>query len=267
MKKLLLFTSVIIAGTLTAQTTIYSENFGVGQANNPLVNVYNGYQNTNITYSGNADIRTTTPSEGYTNASGSGCVFIGAVTANPEKYLLIEGINTTNFKNITLAIGHYKGTNTGNNELKIEVSENGTNWLQLNYTRPIGTGTSTWLLIKPEGIIPTTNNLKIKFTNTINSNVGFRIDDILLSGENTLGLTDLTKNELKIYPTIITDGIFNIVSDTNQTKKIALYDINGKLIFTKETHKIINVGKLPKGIYLVRIEENGKSFSQKIIIK
>ncbi|MCH8496014.1 MAG: T9SS type A sorting domain-containing protein, partial [Balneolales bacterium] len=71
------------------------------------------------------------------------------------------------------------------NELKIEVSSNGTDWTELTYSRATGTGTANWILINPSGDIPSTENLRIRFTQELSSSLAFRIDDITLSGDLT----------------------------------------------------------------------------------
>ena len=267
MKKSLLFFT-FLAVSVSAQTTIYTENFGAGGGTtNPTIGNYQGFQNTNVTYSGTADIRISTPSTGYTGASGEGCVFLGAVTSGDEKMIQVSGINTSEFTNISLSLGHYKGTNASSNELKIEVSSNGTTWTQLNYTRDSGSGTSTWVLITPSGSIPSTENLRIRITNVINSNVGFRIDDIKLIGESNMGTSDVKKSKFDIYPTVISNGILNISSTNDEQKNVSIYDVNARLVLTQKTNKVLNLKDLPKGNYIVKVESEGATETKKIIIK
>ena len=269
MKKLLSALSLGAFLFFNAQTTIYSENFGTPTATT-LLTAYTGYQNGSpITYSGTADVRTTTPSD-YPGASGNGSVFIANVTAasgNPAKTLIISGINTSEYKNLTLSFGQHKGTNVASNELNVEVSSDGTTWSPLAYTRPTGSGTSIWLVITPTGTIPTTSNLSIRFTNPLDSNVGFRVDDIKLVGDKTLATQDIKKRELSIAPSIVTNGIIKIMSDNDSTKKVKIYDQSSKLVLSTETKKEVNVSQLTKGVYIINIEQEGKTESQKFIMK
>lgn len=268
MKKLFTFLSIGAGLFINAQTTIYSENFGKGTGStNTLITDYKDYQNTNISYTGNAEIRTLTPSTGYAGASGEGCVFLAGTTANPAKTLVIDGINTSDYKNITLSLGQHKGTNAASNELKIEVSTDGNSWSELTYTRPSGTDTSIWILISPTGTIPAAPSLKIRFTNIVNSNVGFRIDDIKLVGEKNLATQDIKKDNISIYPTIVSNGIINIISNNDSIKTVKIYDTSSKLVLQTQSKNEINVSQLPKGVYIINIEEQGKTESKKIIIK
>ena len=269
MKNIYAFLSLLITSFVFAQTTIYSENFG-NPAATTLLTAYTGYQNSApITYSGTADVRTSMPSD-YTGASGQGCVFIAGVTTasgNQAKTLIISGINTTNYQDLTLSFGHQKGTNASSNELKVEVSSNGTDWTQLNYTRPTGSGTSVWLVVTPTGTIPATSNLSIRFTNVLDSNVGFRVDDVKLTGNQTLAVNNVKKEKFNIYPTVVTNGIICVTSATNQTKKVTIYDSTAKLVISRGTDKEVNVSQLPSGTYVMNVEENGVVESKKFIVK
>jgi len=268
MKKLFTILSIGAGLLINAQTTIYSENFGKGTGStNTLVTDYKDYQNTTISYTGNADIRTLTPSTGYDGASGEGCVFLGGTTSDPAKTLVIDGINTSDYKNITLSLGQYKGTNAASNELKIEVSADGNNWSELTYTRPSGINTSIWILITPTGSIPSTPSLKLRFTNVVNSNVGFRIDDVKLTGEKNLATQDIKKNNTSIHPTIVSNGIINIISDNDEVKNVKIYDPSSKLVLHTKAKNELNVSQLSKGVYIINIEEKGKTESKKFIIK
>lgn len=270
MKNFYSMLSILLTSLLFGQTTIYSENFG-NPGSITLLTAYSGYQNSSpIVYSGTADVRTSTPSEGYTGSSGSGCVFLGAITTasgNPSKTLLIEGINTSNYTGIAMTLGHQKGTNPSSNELTIEVSSDGTSWTTLTYTRPTGTGTSSWLLVSPAGAIPATANLRIRLTNVLDSNVGFRVDDIKLTGTaNSLSVASATKNTFYIQPTQVSNGIIYISSSTNKLKTVKIYDQSSKLILSTQTQKEVNVSTLKKGVYIINVEELGNSTSKKVII-
>lgn len=271
MKKFYSFLSILLTSLLIAQTTIYSENFG-NPATTTLLTAYSGYQNSSpIVYSGTADLRTSTPSEGYTGSSGNGCVFLGAVTTlsgNPAKTLIIEGINTTNYSGIAMTLGHFKSTNASNNELTIEISPDGLTWAPLTYTRPTGAGTSNWILISPIGTIPATSNLRIRLTNVIDSNVGIRVDDIKLTGTaTTLATSENSKKEFNIYPTSVTNGKIFITSAKNTDKKVKIFDQTGRLMINKIITSEINVSSLPKGIYILNVEQGATSVSQKVIIR
>jgi len=266
MKKILLFSFFGFALNMNAQTVVFEENFGVVTATTNITDHIDFENGTPIVFSGNATIRISTPSVDYVGASGDACVFIGAAT--PQQSITIDGINTTNYTDLALTLGHWKGTNAGSNELAIEVSADGTAWAELSYTRPTGTGTSNWILIEPTGTIPATSNLRLRFTNPSDSNVGFRIDDVKLTGVDP---TANTKNEMldkfKIYPNPVSNGIVYITNQNNDDLNVKIYDITGKMLKNVKATDKVSIENFASGIYLMKIELNGQSITKKIVVK
>jgi hypothetical protein len=177
MKKLYFFILFVFSSIGFSQT-FYSENMGNPTTTTAIAD--NTFQNTSpISYSGTADVRNSTASTGYSGATGGGNVFFTGITG---RFLLIEGINTStyNTSDIQLSFGHHKSTTASSNELLVEVSTNGTDFTPLTYTRASGTGTSNWALVTITSGIPSTTNLRIRFTQTITT-AQFRIDDVKLT--------------------------------------------------------------------------------------
>jgi len=162
---LLVLLALLAIGSAFGQTTFYNETMGTVAATTAIAahETANGFSVVAATYSGTADVRATTASTGYTGASGGANVFF---TNTIGRYLLVEGIDSSAYTDITMTFGHYKSTTAANNELTVEVSSDGTNWSPMTYSRPTGTGTTTWLLISPTGSIPSASNLRLRFTQT-----------------------------------------------------------------------------------------------------
>ncbi len=161
-----------------AQITFFSENFG-SLSGTTSIATYTGWQNeAPIIFPGDADVRNNQNSNNYPAASGQGNVFI---TNTVGRHLVISGINTSQFSNIGLKVGHHKNVSASSNELVIEVSSDGSTYTPLTYTRPTGSGTNVWMEIAPSGTIPSTPNLRIRFRQTSIS-PQFRVDDICLFG-------------------------------------------------------------------------------------
>ncbi|WDT68086.1 T9SS type A sorting domain-containing protein [Cloacibacterium sp. TD35] len=230
MKKI--FTLLIAVIGFVANAQIYSENIGtIAPSSSPYPTVadYTGYQNgisSGITYSGDADVRISTASTGYSGASGSANVFFTNSVAG--KYFMISGINTSSIaaSNLEMSFGHYKSVTGSNNELKVEVSDLTQAipvWTQLSYTRATGTGTSNWTLITPTGTIPSTSNLGIRFTNTVTSSQ-FRVDDIkiydktapVITTSSTLNMNNVIVNESSSTKTLSVTGT-NLPSNPTYT--------------------------------------------------
>lgn len=174
-KLLFTFLLFLLTNSGFGQEVIFSENMGERTSTGTLSIANNIFQNTNLVFSGDADVRNNTNSN-YSGASGNNNVMINADGENFE----ISNINTLNYSNIVLSLGQRKGANAANNELLIQVSSDGINYSQLNYSRTTGSGTSNWILINPTGVIPSTQNLRIKFVGT--NSTEWRIDDIKLTG-------------------------------------------------------------------------------------
>lgn len=207
-----------------ANAQIYSENMGTPSATTGVA-TYTGWQNgasSGITYSGDADVRTSSASTGYTGASGSGNVYLAAA-----KTFTISGINTSSIlsSNLEMSLGHYKSSTTVNNELTIEVAnltETTPVWTQLSYTRATGTGTAIWALVVPTGTIPSTTNLGIRFTNT--SSAQIRVDDIkiydktapVITTSSTLNMNNVIVNESSSTKTLSVTGT-NLPSNPTYT--------------------------------------------------
>ena len=151
----------------------------------------NCYDNDAFTMSGTGDMRTTTPSSGYTGASGEWNVFL---TNTIGRYFQIAGIDTSDHTDLVLSFGVYKSTTTENgSNLIVEVSSNGTDWTALTVPAlPTGSGTAIWHHRTAAGSIPSTETLYIRFMQNSTS-PQFRIDDVRLMGTPlSVDLTDFS---------------------------------------------------------------------------
>ncbi|UQB70382.1 T9SS type A sorting domain-containing protein [Epilithonimonas zeae] len=255
-----LLAAAVVAVNLQAQTTVYSENMGTPSATTAIS--ANTFQNSGVTYSGSADVRVTTVSTGYAGASGGGNIFF-AGTAGTN--FVISGINTTGYTNLVLSFGHLKSTNASSNELTVEVSEDGTTWTPLTYSRATGGGSSNvWALITASGTIPAVPSLKIRFTNTITGQ--FRLDDVKLVGTTeTMAVGDTTKGKANLVKnTIVANELI-----FGASAKVSVYNTAGQVVKTAEVaeNSRLDVSALPKGTYVVTGLVNGQAVSQKVIKK
>jgi hypothetical protein len=194
LRRSLLIASFAFGTASFTQTTIFLESMGTVSGTTTIAAhvANNGFDNSaTLTYTGTADVRSTTPSTGYTGASGSANVFL---TNNGTASFQISGVNTLNFTNLTLSFGAYKSNNTSDlTELLVQVSTDGVNYSTLTFpAQPTGTGTAIWrLLTITGGTIPATSNLRIRWTNT-STGPQFRIDDVRLAGDPVIGAPSLS---------------------------------------------------------------------------
>jgi hypothetical protein len=73
---------------------------------------------------------------------------------------------------------------------------------------------------------------------------------------------------LSIFPNPVTNGTLNINSDANAERNVALFDVLGKKVLNVTTsNNSVNVGNLNAGVYIVKITEEGKTATRKLVIR
>jgi hypothetical protein len=94
-----------------------------------------------------------------------------------------------------------------------------------------------------------------------------RYDNVIVSN-GALSTTQNSISGLKVYPNPVTNGNLFITSDSNETKSVAVYDVLGKQVLrTVVTNQPINVSSLNSGVYIVKITEEGKTATRKLVIR
>ena len=92
-----------------------------------------------------------------------------------------------------------------------------------------------------------------------------------LSTISNLGLTQqvASKSQCTVYPNPVSNGKLYISSPSSSQKQVAIYSILGqKVLEAKTTNNAeINVSKLAKGNYILKITEDGKSEAKKLIVQ
>lgn len=73
---------------------------------------------------------------------------------------------------------------------------------------------------------------------------------------------------LKVYPNPVSNGVLHVESNLNLEKTISLIDVLGKeVIKTTTSNTTINIANLNSGVYIVKINEGGKTATKKIVVK
>lgn len=79
---------------------------------------------------------------------------------------------------------------------------------------------------------------------------------------------DLNQNPLRIYPNPALDGVVNIVSANNFNKDVEVYDLLGKRVLQASgIRSEFNVSALRSGVYLLKITEDGKTQTRKLVVR
>ena len=82
----------------------------------------------------------------------------------------------------------------------------------------------------------------------------------------TMASADITKDEVKVFPTKTKD-IIN-VNLQNNPERIALFDMNGKMIFESVNNaksQTLSLAQYPKGLYIVTVKTKSGLIAKKVI--
>lgn len=102
------------------------------------------------------------------------------------------------------------------------------------------------------GQLPTSGSLKK--TQVSNVNMSTSLNEI---------------NGFKVYPNPVTNGFFRILTISGNSNEVQIYDMLGKRVLKKQVrqNEIIHVDNLDPGIYILKVEEEGKTVSRKLVIE
>lgn len=127
-------------------------------------------------------------------------------------------------------------------------------------TGPTGTAlTSSTAAVRKDGGATDTNNNAADFTTEA---------PFPRNSSYTLGLKQNTIAGLNVYPNPVKNGTVFISSNNSIAKTVAVYDILGKQVLTGKTaSNAVNVSALRSGTYILRITEEGKTDTRKLIIE
>jgi hypothetical protein len=159
--------------------------------------------------------------------------------------------------------------------------------LIFNNTQPISTvvyNASNTIITNLNYLVNAGSNISLIAENSINlgsnshivsgSNFLAKIDNCPATGKieskSKSRITDkkqLRKDTFTLYPNPASDFI-NITSDTFETKTVTIYNVLGKVVLVANvTNAPINVASLSKGVYVVRVTEEGKTATRKLVIE
>lgn len=73
---------------------------------------------------------------------------------------------------------------------------------------------------------------------------------------------------LQVYPNPVSNGVLYINTELNTTKSVQIFDLLGKQVLATTTEtNAVNVSALTKGLYIVKITEEGKTATRKIVVE
>lgn len=133
--------------------------------------------------------------------------------------------------------------------------------------------TNSYVVSTPASVVnadyTSATNTNMMMYYNYNGTNGAYLDNLKVKTNATI--LGIAKNEiegLKVYPNPVSNGTLNVTSANNSEKQVAIYTILGQQVLqTKTNSGAINVSTLAKGAYLLKITEDGKSETKKLIIE
>ena len=113
-------------------------------------------------------------------------------------------------------------------------------------------------------------NLWIKWTDTNDAlaNGMYAIDDFNIRTYVPLSVKQNAIAGLNMYPNPVANGTLFITSKSSEVKSVSIYDLLGKQVLnTKTSNNAVNVSNLKGGSYIIKITEDGKTDTKKLIIQ
>lgn len=85
----------------------------------------------------------------------------------------------------------------------------------------------------------------------------------------TLSTTKVAINGFSVYPNPVENGEFSISSTLNNDKSVQIFDMLGKNVFSKniKANEKVKTSNLLSGIYILKVTENNKISTLKLVIK
>lgn len=176
-----------------------------------------------------------------------------------EAIVTAGGIGSVSFQ--------YKKAFTGNSPRQIEVLINGN---QVGLTEVFGTASETTVHTFSLSGLNITGSFTMRFKNvgTETTNKQAVIDNISWTAAGVAGIKENNIAGLKLFPNPLSGNVLNITSDSNADKTVVVYDVLGKqVINTKSVNGTVNASALTTGVYIVKITEEGKTATRKLVVK
>ncbi len=117
-------------------------------------------------------------------------------------------------------------------------------------------------------LIPTLTGFTLR-QDAANTTPTMTIDELRMGTtvESVLAVEQNDIAGLKMYPNPVSGGTLYINTNANAEKAVVIYDVLGKTVVNTKTVNSVNVSNLNTGIYIVKITEEGKTATRKLVIK
>jgi len=93
-------------------------------------------------------------------------------------------------------------------------------------------------------------------------------DFSFIDNNGTAGVNQNQISNLKLFPNPLTGNVLNIATNNSVEKSVAVFDVLGKQVLnTKTVNGTVNAANLTAGVYIVKITEEGKTATRKLIVQ
>ena len=189
-------------------------------------------------------------------------------------------VSTVGFSSIGITFDP-RSSGTGSKWQQFEYSIDGTNWIVLsNNGGMLANDFANPVTLTLPATADNKLNFKFKIVSifapataeyapvgtSYSTGGAWRLDNFTVTG-STLGVAQNQIEGLKIYPNPVTNGTFYINTNADSTKEVIVYDVLGKQVVKTATTNAVNVSNLKGGVYIVKITEDGKTATRKLVIR
>jgi len=88
-----------------------------------------------------------------------------------------------------------------------------------------------------------------------------------IAQNNTINKSEEIKGFM-IYPNPVSNGILRITTLENAKRTVQIFDVLGKQVLSRTTlAQHLNISMLNSGIYILKVFENGKVATRKLVVK
>jgi hypothetical protein len=198
---------------------------------------------------------------------------------------LKAAVNTTGYSGITVSYDR-KGSNTASKWEQFEYTIDGTAWVVLGnnggsttnvgattvwptttYTLPATANNNANFAVRMVSIFAPTTSAYAPISTTYGVGGTWRFDNLTVKG-TTLGVNQNSISGLNVYPNPVTNGTLYINTDANAERTVSVFDVLGKQVLKVTTsNSAINVANLNAGVYIVKVTEEGKTATRKLVIR
>lgn len=226
---------------------------------------------------------------GVTDANGGYLAGFGETNTNLGATLWTKRVDDTNF-NLGIEVRTANAANTTFNTTSYQTGQ--TYFVVVGYTFNAATGAddvvNLWVdpvVGSPEPTatitdshaatdIPSISRFFLRQDSATETPTDVQIDELRIGTAwadvvpATASLTDNNINGLTMYPNPVSGGTLNFTSAANAAMSVQIFDLLGKEVLKSNVvNNTVNVAKLTAGVYVVKITEEGKTATRKLVIK